>query len=81
MYRYKPDETVLELSLEKSGFLNTLSVTFQYKRTYFFIVDKMEWSCVYCNMSLSIFLGWHKVMESIDCALELGYDPVKVNFC
>ncbi|XP_073230346.1 molybdenum cofactor biosynthesis protein 1-like isoform X2 [Porites lutea] len=23
--------------------------------------------------------GWHKVMESIDCALELGYDPVKVN--
>lgn len=23
--------------------------------------------------------GWHKVMESIDCALELGYNPVKVN--
>ncbi|CAH3152829.1 unnamed protein product [Pocillopora meandrina] len=23
--------------------------------------------------------GWHKVMESIDSALELGYDPVKVN--
>ncbi|CAH3119144.1 unnamed protein product [Porites lobata] len=23
--------------------------------------------------------GWHKVMESTDCALELGYDPVKVN--
>lgn len=23
--------------------------------------------------------GWHKVLESIDCALELGYDPVKVN--
>ena len=35
---------------------------------------------IYCNMRLSIFLGWHKVMESIDCALELGYDPVKVNF-
>ena len=33
-----------------------------------------------CNTRLSIFLGWHKVMESIDCALELGYDPVKVNF-
>lgn len=25
-----------------------------------------------------LFLGWHKVMESIDCALELGYNPVKV---
>ena len=35
---------------------------------------------IYCNTRLSIFLGWHKVMESIDCALELGYDPVKVNF-
>ena len=33
-----------------------------------------------CNTRLSIILGWHKVMESIDCALELGYDPVKVSF-
>ncbi|XP_015757040.1 PREDICTED: molybdenum cofactor biosynthesis protein 1-like [Acropora digitifera] len=23
--------------------------------------------------------GWHKVMESIDCALDLGYHPLKIN--
>ena len=28
--------------------------------------------------SILNFLGWHKVMESIDHALELGYNPVKV---
>ena len=63
--------------MEKYGsdFLNTLSVTFHYKKN---LVGKEE--LIDCNTRLSIFLGWHKVMESIDCALELGYDPVKVSF-
>ena len=31
VYRYKPDKTGLQFSLELSDFLDTLSVTFHYK--------------------------------------------------
>ena len=40
--------------------------------------DVMNQSTNSKKFSFICFLGWHKVMESIDSALELGYDPVKV---
>ena len=40
--------------------------------------DVMNQSTNSKKFSFKCFLGWHKVMESIDSALELGYDPVKV---
>lgn len=41
------------------------------------VVNEVSLTCFFLP---SFFLGFHKVMEGIDKAVEMGYNPVKVAY-
>lgn len=39
---------------------------------------RIEFALIFSEMAISSSPGFHKVMEGIDKAIEMGYNPVKV---